>query len=151
MLAQVEASGNNYRSALGHGLFTPQLRRAASQRLCARIYGSNTSMPRRAEDVVGTPIETSQVDLTSGYHFPKRSLIWYSIFVLPPHSRRVTPTCLAELSEYRGVFSSYLITQIRGYMRCRRGVATDRPHKRSADDKYFGASPVFPSAWVRDC
>ena len=48
----------------GHGRFTPQLRRAASQRLvCADLRLEHINALVRAEDVVGTPIETSQVDL----------------------------------------------------------------------------------------
>ena len=48
----------------GHGRFTPQLRRAASQRLvCADLRLEHINALVGAEDVVGTPIETSQVDL----------------------------------------------------------------------------------------
>jgi len=65
MLAQVDAPLEQIIDLpCGHGRFTPQLRRAASQRLvCADLRLEHINALVEAEDAGGTPIETAQVDL----------------------------------------------------------------------------------------
>ena len=74
MLAQVDGPMEQIIDLpCGHGRFTPQLRRAASQRLvCADLRLEHISALVGAEDAVGTPIETAQVDLYQRLPFADR-------------------------------------------------------------------------------
>ena len=89
----------------GHGRFTPQLRRAASQRLvCADLRLEHINALVEAEDSSGTPIETAQVDLYQGLPFADNEFNLVFNFRFFHHIRddRHRHHVIAELSRISG-------------------------------------------------
>ncbi len=108
MLTQVEAPLEQIIDLpCGHGRFTPQLRRAASQRLvCADLRLEHINALVEAEDAAGTPIETAQVDLYQGLPFPDKEFDLVFNFRFFHHIRddRHRQNVIAELSRISGQY-----------------------------------------------